>query len=81
LLQDLGEDERKADEEITKTKRGSTSFSEGEAVRVVGGPFEGNEATVSSIDQERHRVVVMVSIFGRETPVDLDFAQVVKLEL
>jgi transcriptional antiterminator NusG len=81
LLQEFGEDERKTDEEITKSRVGSTSFSEGEPVRVVGGPFEGNEATVSSIDQERHRVVVMVSIFGRETPVDLDFTQVVKMDV
>jgi transcriptional antiterminator NusG len=80
LLQEVGEEVRKIDE-VKTTQRGSKSFVEGEPVTVIDGPFEGNEATVSSVDAEHHRVIVMVSIFGRETPVDLDFSQVQKLEV
>jgi transcriptional antiterminator NusG len=80
LLQEVGEEVRKIDE-VKPAQRGGKSFTEGEPVTVIDGPFEGNEATVSSVDAEHHRVIVMVSIFGRETPVDLDFSQVQKLDV
>ncbi len=55
-----------------------SSFSTGEAVRVSDGPFTEMLGTVSKIDEEKGKLTVLVSIFGRETPVELDFLQVVK---
>jgi transcriptional antiterminator NusG len=54
------------------------SFKVGERVRIVDGPFNDFRGTVSEIDMERTKVRVMVSFFGRETPVELDFLQVEK---
>jgi transcriptional antiterminator NusG len=51
----------------------------GEAVKIVDGPFADFLGTVDSIDEEKGKVKVLVSIFGRETPVELDFLQVTKL--
>lgn len=56
-----------------------TTFSVGEAVKIVDGPFSDFLGTVDSIDEEKGKVKVLVSIFGRETPVELDFLQVAKL--
>lgn len=55
------------------------SFSTGEAVRITDGPFSDFLGTVESIDEERGKLKVLVSIFGRETPVELDFLQVNKV--
>ncbi len=54
------------------------TFKEGERVRIIDGPFNDFRGVVSEIDMERHKVRVMVSFFGRETPVELDFLQVEK---
>jgi transcriptional antiterminator NusG len=54
------------------------SFKVGERVRIVDGPFNDFRGIVSEIDMERTKVRVMVSFFGRETPVELDFLQVEK---
>jgi len=51
----------------------------GEGVRINDGPFKGFEGVVSEIDERKGKIKVMVSIFGRETPVNLDFLQVQKL--
>lgn len=51
----------------------------GESVKIVDGPFSGFEAMVDEIDQDRGKIKVLVSVFGRETPVDLDFLQVKRL--
>lgn len=56
-----------------------TSFSVGEAVKITDGPFSDFLGTIDSIDEEKGKVKVLVSIFGRETPVELDFLQVSKL--
>lgn len=48
----------------------------GETVSIVDGPFKDFEGKVSEIDEERGKVKVLVSMFGRETPVELDFLQV-----
>jgi len=56
-----------------------TKFSIGEAVKITEGPFADFLGTVESIDEERGKVKVLVSIFDRETPVELDFLQVTKL--
>ncbi|HSW97621.1 MAG TPA: transcription termination/antitermination protein NusG [Candidatus Saccharimonadales bacterium] len=55
------------------------SFSVGEAVKIVDGPFADFLGTVESIDETKGKIRVLVSIFGRETPVELDFLQVSKL--
>jgi transcriptional antiterminator NusG len=54
------------------------SFKVGERVRIIDGPFNDFRGTVADIDVERTKVRVMVSFFGRETPVELDFLQVEK---
>jgi transcriptional antiterminator NusG len=54
------------------------TFKVGERVRIVDGPFNDFRGIVSEIDIERTKVRVMVSFFGRETPVELDFLQVEK---
>ncbi|MEX0919100.1 MAG: transcription termination/antitermination protein NusG [Candidatus Paceibacterota bacterium] len=51
----------------------------GEAVIIVDGPFKEFEGKVNEIDEERGKVKVLVSMFGRETPVELDFLQVKKI--
>jgi transcriptional antiterminator NusG len=58
--------------------RVKVTFKVGERVRIVDGPFNDFRGTVSEIDLERSKVRVMVSFFGRETPVELDFLQVEK---
>jgi len=54
-------------------------FVEGEAVKIVDGPFNDFLGTVKSIDEEKGKVEVLVNIFGRETPVELDFLQIQKV--
>lgn len=56
-----------------------TKFSVGEAVKITEGPFADFLGTIEAIDDERGKVKVLVSIFDRETPVELDFLQVAKL--
>ncbi len=55
------------------------SFSVGEAVKIVDGPFADFLGSIDSIDEAKGKIKVLVSIFGRETPVELDFLQVSKL--
>ncbi len=56
----------------------TVKFSIGEAVKITDGPFAGFLGTIDGIDQEKGKLRVMVSIFGRETPVELDFLQAKK---
>jgi len=56
-----------------------TTFAQGEAVKITDGPFSEFLGAVSEIDEERGKLKVLVSVFGRETPVELDFLQVAKL--
>lgn len=51
----------------------------GEMIRIADGPFKDLEGKVDLVDQERGKVKVLVSMFGRETPVELDFLQVKKI--
>lgn len=55
------------------------SFTMGEAVKIVEGPFAEFLGSISGIDETKGKVTVLVSIFGRETPVELDFLQVAKI--
>ena len=54
-------------------------FEVGESVTVMEGPFETLPATISEINPDTQKLKVLVSIFGRETPVELSFAQVAKI--
>ena len=55
------------------------TFKSGQKVRIIDGPFNDIVGIVSEIDMERAKVRVLVSFFGRETPVELDFLQVEKV--
>lgn len=55
------------------------SFTVGEAIKIVDGPFADFLGTVDEINEEKGKVKALVSIFGRETPVELDFLQVSKI--
>lgn len=55
------------------------AFTVGEAIKIVDGPFADFLGTIDSIDEAKGKLKVLVSIFGRETPVELDFLQVTKL--
>jgi transcriptional antiterminator NusG len=61
------------------TPQYKAEFTEGEAIRITDGPFNEFLGTVKSINEEKGKVEVLVSIFGRETPVELDFLQVQKV--
>jgi len=65
-------------EESTDKPRPRTLFEVGQAVRVVDGPFADFNAVVESVNYEKSRLSVSVMIFGRSTPVELDFGQVEK---
>ena len=54
-------------------------FKEGEPVRITDGPFSNFTGTVEEVNQDRSTIKVMVTIFGRATPVELDFLQVEKV--
>ena len=51
----------------------------GEAVKIVDGPFKDFDGKISEIDEKRGKIKVLISMFGRETPVELDFLQVKKI--
>jgi transcriptional antiterminator NusG len=61
------------------TPRVKVGFSEGENVHIVGGPFADFIGTVAGINAEKGKVRVLLSFFGRETPVELDLTEVQRL--
>lgn len=68
---------RQIDEGTLKPKP-KVKFEEGENVRVIDGPFQNFNGVVDAVNPEKARVRVLVSIFGRATPVELEFVQVEK---
>jgi transcription termination/antitermination protein NusG len=77
----LREDEVKQiiDRMSRETPKVNVNFKVGEKVRIVDGPFNDFVGEVADIDMDRTKVRVMVSFFGRETPVELDFLEVEKV--
>ncbi len=67
---------KQMEEEAPKVR---VSYQVGQAIKITDGPFTDFEGIVDAIDHERGRVRVLVSFFGREAPVELDFLQVTRL--
>ena len=76
ILQVKAED---GDGTTSRKSRPQVGYEIGESVRVREGPFADFSGTISEINEDQLRLRVLVNIFGRETPVELDFAQVAKL--
>ena len=76
-------DPREVDNILTQIESGEprvfVGLQVGETVRITSGPFTDFMGMVSNVDADRARISVMVSFFGRETPVELDFLQVEKV--
>jgi transcriptional antiterminator NusG len=76
-------DEKEVERIIAFVKKGvrpmKILFEKGDQVRVIEGPFMNFTGTVEEVHPEREKLTVLISIFGRLTPVELDFSQVEKL--
>lgn len=57
----------------------NVDFAQGDSVSITGGSFDGFVGTVQEINKDKHKVKVLVSMFGRETPIEVDFSQVTKV--
>ncbi len=75
-------DKKEVDELFARMNTGNVKhaidLSAGDNIIVVDGPFKDLEGKVSEVDEERGKVKVLVAMFGRETPVELDFLQIKK---
>lgn len=70
-----------SDEEVAKmgvdsVRRSEVAFSVGDEVEITSGPMEGFTGKIAECDSERRKLTVMVAMFGRETPAEVDFSQV-----
>ena len=61
--------------ESARVDQVKVSFAVGDTVRIVDGPFADFRGEIDEINQEKGKIRVLVSFFGRETPVELDFLQ------
>jgi transcriptional antiterminator NusG len=74
--------DKEAEELITQITEGAytpkpkVSFDEGESVRVIDGPFTNFVGTIQEANPDKNKVKVLISIFGRATPIELDFIQI-----
>jgi transcriptional antiterminator NusG len=76
-----------SDDEMSKIKKRMgveepkhrIDFSVGEVVSIVDGPFKGFDGAINEIDTQKGKIKVLVSMFGRDTPVELDALQVKKV--
>jgi transcriptional antiterminator NusG len=75
----LGTGEKEEGAPVEKKVRPRLEYETGEQVRVVTGPFADFNGVISEIDVDRSKLKVLVNIFGRETPVELEFGDVAKL--
>ncbi len=75
ILQDKTEDQK----EVAKKSRPRLEYELGETVRVKEGPFADFSGQIAEINEDQLKLKVLVNIFGRETPVELDFGQVSKI--
>jgi transcriptional antiterminator NusG len=77
--------EEEAEQILSRMQAGQTKpkpkyfFESGDEIRVIDGPFTNFNGTVEEVNPEKGKIKVLVSIFGRATPVELDFVQVTKL--
>ena len=69
----------KVDELSVQVDTVAIPFTIGETIKVVDGPFNGFNGTIEKINEEKRKLEVMVKIFGRKTPLELNFAQVEKV--
>ena len=69
---------RQMEEGISKPKPRYT-FEEGDEVRVIDGPFNNFQGIVGEVKEDKEKLKVFIAIFGRSTPVELDFIQVHKI--
>ena len=67
------------EEQQTRRSKPRLAYEEGETVRVKEGPFADFSGEIVEINEDQLKLKVLVNIFGRETPVELEFAQVAKL--
>jgi len=65
---------------LEEEPRVRAAFEEGETVRILSGPFEGFHARVEQVDVTKQKLRALISIFGRDTPVEVDFSDVEKLD-
>lgn len=77
----LGKEEVQGIQAFMKVKQPTfqTSFNVGDAVKIIAGPFADFVGTISEINKDKGQLKVLISVFGRETPVELDFLEVKKL--
>jgi transcriptional antiterminator NusG len=74
-----GEVDRLLHREVAVRERTRAKFSIGESVKVISGPLSDFSGEISEINEDAARLKVLVSIFGRETPVEVGFDQVKKI--
>ncbi|MCK5021905.1 MAG: transcription termination/antitermination factor NusG [Candidatus Pacebacteria bacterium] len=73
---EMNELRKRMDSDVTKH---TIDVQEGDIIMIIDGPFKDTEGKISEVDEEKGKIKVMVSMFGRETPVELDPLQVKKI--